>query len=722
MRTRILTAAVAARPIWSEPAALRAVRATLIVPGLFALCDVVIGNLQMATFAAFGGFATLVLAGFGGSRRDKLVAHLNLAAVGSVLIVIGTAVNTSTPVAAVVTVLVAFAVLFAGIVGPNAASGATAVLLAYILPAASPGTIGMIPDRLAGWWLASVTGTLAVLILAPRPAGDQLRASAGASADALADQLDAALSTTSRPDLGAVLDAKHALMDRFSSAPYRPTGLAVSDQALANLVESLEWCTTLVVDALRERSDLSAAPATDRQLIQAVAGVLHRTARFLERGDNEALVPELAALRSAAVSVEPPTWRSDDSRDDDTAHLSFHARLIAAAAQMAAANTLIAARRDRPVRLAAEESQWPGEANLENPPRHSAAFDNVRRVASGHASVRSVWFRNSARGAVALAAAVAVADLLNVQHGFWVVLGALSVLRTNAASTGAIALRALVGTSIGFFVGAGLILAIGSHTTALWAALPLAVLVAAYTPGTAPFVIGQAAFTVTIGVLYNILVPVGWKVGVVRIEDVALGAAVSLLAGVLFWPRGAGGIVADDLADTFHRGGIYLVQATSWALGVRPAVPDARMPTLRASVRLDDALRALSAEQGSKPVPKEQVWRLVSGALRVRLTAESLEQLPRADTQPDGARRALVEEAVGLAGLIDDLAQRLGHVPETVVQELAGIPIGDGRPAPTYRGYSLWVWLFLDHLRRQLTDLSEPATAVAARRARPWWR
>ena len=104
-------------PIWSKPAALRAVRATVVVPGLFALCYEAIGNLQMATFAAFGGFATLVLATFGGTWRDKLIAHAGLAVTGSVLLIIGTAVNSNTALAASVTLVVAFTVLFAGVAG-----------------------------------------------------------------------------------------------------------------------------------------------------------------------------------------------------------------------------------------------------------------------------------------------------------------------------------------------------------------------------------------------------------------------------------------------------------------------------------------------------------------------------------------------------------------------------------------------------------------------------
>ena len=137
-------------PSWSSAAALRAVRATVVLTSLFWFTDKVIGNLQMATFAAFGSFATLVLSSFAGSRGQKLRAHLALAVAGSVLLTIGTAVNGATVLAALVTVTVAFAVFFAGVAGPNAAGGVTGALLAYVLPAASPGTIGMVASRDGG--------------------------------------------------------------------------------------------------------------------------------------------------------------------------------------------------------------------------------------------------------------------------------------------------------------------------------------------------------------------------------------------------------------------------------------------------------------------------------------------------------------------------------------------------------------------------------------------
>ena len=50
---------------------------------------------------------------FGGTRRDKLIAHLQLAVVGSVVLTIGTAVSGTAWLAAIVTIPVAFGIFFA---------------------------------------------------------------------------------------------------------------------------------------------------------------------------------------------------------------------------------------------------------------------------------------------------------------------------------------------------------------------------------------------------------------------------------------------------------------------------------------------------------------------------------------------------------------------------------------------------------------------------------
>jgi uncharacterized membrane protein YccC len=348
-------------------------------------------------------------------------------------------------------------------------------------------------------------------------------------------------------------------------------------------------------------------------------------------------------------------------------------------------------------------------------------------VVWSHASLRSVWFVNSLRGALALAAAVAIADLSNVQHGFWVVLGTLSVLRTNASSTGSTAARALAGTAIGFAVGAGLILLIGTDTAALWITLPIAVFVAAYAPGTAPFVVGQAAFTVVVSVLYNLLVPVGWTVGVVRIEDVAIGCLVSVVIGTLLWPRGVAGVVGDDLADAFRVGASYLTQAVEWALGMRAREPDRAPDATTAAIRLDDALRGFLAERGAKHVERRELWRLVGGSLRLRLTAQAVAALPHGVADFEQARDALAERARLIAAWCEQLAVCVGP-PRGAASRTpdAGAFVGvdgAGRPGRSrLASYAILVEEHLDHLSEHLALLADPVVHVAEVRRRSWWR
>ena len=269
-------------PVWSVPAAMRTLRAVLVIPTLFALTYEGFGNLQMALFAAFGGFANLIFASFGGTRRDKIVAHLGLAVTGSIALIIGTAVSGITWLAVLVTIPVAFGIFFAGVAGPNAASGVNAALLGYVLPVATPGTLSMIPDRLAGWWLASVVSTVAVLLLSPPSPGDRLRAAAAGSARALAAHLEASVNGTATvADAEACLRAKHELMNAFASTPFRPTGLATADQGLASVVQLLEWCTALIADATDGHPNLDRADQCDRDLLAMTASVLRQTGDLL---------------------------------------------------------------------------------------------------------------------------------------------------------------------------------------------------------------------------------------------------------------------------------------------------------------------------------------------------------------------------------------------------------------------------------------------------------
>jgi hypothetical protein len=233
----------------------------------------------------------------------------------------------------------------------------------------------------------------------------------------------------------------------------------------------------------------------------------------------------------------------------------------------------------------------------------------------------------------------------------------------------------------------------------LWAVFPVAVLIAAYAPGTTPFLVGQAAFTVTVVVLFNLLDPVGWTVGLLRVEDVAIGCAVSFVVGVLMWPRGVVAVVSADLADSFRSGAAFLTEAVDWALSEVVVPPAASVAAASAGIRLDDAVRGFLTEQGSKRLTKEDLWTLVNASTRLRLTAHSLATLrPAVPVEANGhgpdqetgrwsacvplqgsaeyagapACTSLKLAAEGLAGFYDAVA---GEVSRPGPGELTEIPV-----------------------------------------------
>jgi hypothetical protein len=332
---------------------------------------------------------------------------------------------------------------------------------------------------------------------------------------------------------------------------------------------------------------------------------------------------------------------------------------------------------------------------------------------------------------------VLAARLTGVQHAFWVVLGALSVLRSNALSTGQDAVRAMLGTVAGFVIGAALLVAIGTSTTLLWFLLPLAVFLAGVAPAVISFAGGQAAFTLTLVILFNIIQPTGWRIGLVRIEDIAIGVGVSLVVGILFWPRGAAPALRQALAAAYADGAGYLASTVRFGMSrgdagapALPAVGDATRAAA-ASRRLDDAFRTYLAERGTKQLPLADVAGLVTGALGLRLEADAVLDLWRGDDgQAGGDVAAAQHEILGTAervtGWYDDLATVVitgGELPRPIGQDEAAdsrlvravrrdLLGNDGRASATAVRI-IWTGDHLDVVRRLQAAIISPARATA---------
>jgi uncharacterized membrane protein YccC len=731
------------------------------MPAMFALGDKVIGNPLVATFAAFGSFAMVLLVDFAGPMRNRLQAQAALGVVCAVLICIATLVSRSTPLAAVAMALLAFAVLFAGVVSSVLAGATTALLLAFILPVSLPGGVSSIPDRVAGWGLAATVSLFAIALLWPAPVEDPLRRAAVAACKALGARLRADIAYALDRDSAAaqaerdsaVTHANRAvdgLQAVFFATPYRPSGLSTPARTVLRLVDEVRWLNTIVVQSAPRSHARSVDPRV-WAVKSAVASVLESGAELLDHPGSSAdalraaqtqLRQQLSELeRKANLELPIRVAGSAEVRPDPRASdiisaldPSFRAQELSFIVSQIAGNIDLAA--------AAARRSWLEQLLGHQPTGLGGTLSLVQERAGSHVERHSLWLRNSVRGAVALGLAVLVAKLTGVQHAFWVVLGTLSVLRSNALSTGQNVVRGLLGTLVGFIVGGALVLLVGTNTTLLWFLLPLAVLLAGLAPAAISFAAGQAAFTLTLLILFNILQPAGWRIGLVRIEDIVLGSGVSLVVGLLFWPRGAGATLGEALAEAYRDSASYLAGAVEFGIGCcdfgSPSPPAPTGEAVRAAAaarRLDDTFRGYLAERGAKPVPLAEVTSLVTGVVGLRLAGDAVLDLWQRDGSAVGDRGLAGAELRASSKLVaswySDFATSLtgrGAVPEPaardksadsrLVDALALDLRSDEDHATATAARVIWTGDHLDAVRRIEDAIVGPARAAALERAR----
>jgi hypothetical protein len=727
------------------------------MPSLFAISDKVIANLNMSYFVAFGSFAMLLMVDFAGTMIDRVRAQTLLGLSCAVMICLGTLASRSTVLAVVGMFVVGFLVLFSGVVSSVIASASTPLLLAFILPVSLPGAASAIPDRVAGWGLAAAVSVVAITVLWPAAVAYPVEGRGIEACRALAARIRAEVawilgdggdeSTTAYERIRAQADASVTALEKlFLATPYRPTGLTTKARAEVRLVDELRWLAGVV---LRARPAERAAAVSEAVcgLKLAAADVLDAAAAALASGGpagdlkqaRERLHDALRALEThtTAVPVGQPELIAHDSALATTVvsalDPSFRAQELAYVTDQVAANVEFA--------VAASRRSWVERLLGRQPAGFSGAFASVRERALAHAEPSSSWLHNSLRGGTGLALAVLVADLTSVQHGFWVVFGALAVLRSNALSTGQNVLRGLVGTTAGFIVGGALVALVGTNTTLLWVILPIAVMCGGLAPSAISFAAGQAAFTLTLFVLYNLLVPEGWTLGLIRVEDVAIGGAVSLAVGLLFWPRGAGADLGRALGRAYVDSSSYLADAVAFGVSCcdssGPPVGPPRAQAIKAAAsarRLDDTFRGYLAERGQKKVALAEMTTLVTGVVGVRLAADAVLDLWDDDsrTAPAGgeraeARRELLDTAGSLRAWYDRFAASLAgaaDVPEAMssdagadrrlVQTVAS-DLRDAEGHATATGVRvIWTGDHLDAVRRLQESLVGPAKAAMA--------
>jgi uncharacterized membrane protein YccC len=717
----------------------------LVVPVMAAFAGTIVGDPAASTFAVFGAFALLGLADFGGPTIPRARAYAGATVAGAGLVLLGTLASSSAWSAVAATVLVAFAVQFLGVFGGYLAAAQTAVLLAFVVAVSIPAPAAAVWARVAGWALAGAISLAAGALLWPRHARTQVRERAGDACRALAALLaDPAPPPTLREQARARVEATRRAYDQ---APMRPAGPARRDRALLDLVIELDRADEFAgrAGASQQRGQRPAGVAgtlpEERDLRQTVIQVLEASAGVLS---GEAGQPDLAALDRARTAYREALdrWAGGRLRDGDPAESvldglngGVELRLLAHTALAIAVDATVIAGHtvdDAPSPL----PNWPVPRAGTRP-----WLGRLAATLRTHLRPTSVWFTNSLRAGLALGLAVLLTRVIRLDHSFWVVLGALSVLRSNALSTGRTTLLAILGTVVGFVIASALTVAIGTARVALWVTLPIVAFLAAFVPTAVSFLVGQAAFTMFVVVLFDIIQPQGWRLGLVRLQDVALGVGVALVVAVLLWPRGARDQLRAALARLYRADAASLDAAFGFLLdhrGERELNVSRRAASAQAD-RTGEAFDLFLTERGSRTLPAVTWGQVAAAGNDLLVAADAMEAMALLGYRAQGCKRCVErvrQEVTAVVGVFTGFAGELEGRPgspaprveaaadtrDAVVECLRawrGMP--DSPLGPTAIALAT-AWFWNGELARRGGELAQPLAAVAADAHSPWWR
>lgn len=309
-------------------------------------------------------------------------------------------------------------------------------------------------------------------------------------------------------------------------------------------------------------------------------------------------------------------------------------------------------------------------------PLEGAYGDSFLAAIRANLTFDSIVARHALRFGLTAAVAALIMALSGLTEGYWMILTVCVLMRPSIAVTRDRLVQRISGTVIGVCIAMGLVVALAGmvYPTALIANILLFLMIA-FMPKN--YVFWVLALTPYVILTLSIALPGEWTLGVWRLVNTLIGAALVLASTYLLWPSRGARVLSHDLAEALGRLAAYLSSLLPRSEADPGAVGGMRRSAAVAEMNVRGAIDGYLAEPREQGPDVNLADRIAVLSRRVRSNAIGLETFMSGvgGRQPSTAETGLIDglgsNACDVLGEIADavsnahpLTEAIGHGPD----------------------------------------------------------
>jgi uncharacterized membrane protein YccC len=529
---------------------------------------VVTGQIGFWLQVAIGGLL-VSSADVGGTSRNKATVMIAATIAGAITCVLGTLAGSSIWLAVPLMFAVAFCGGMTNAFGNQATSVGTVMVMAFVFRLAPPNTLDAGLERAIGFLIGGAWAMALSLWLWPtRPyqvaaeAIEKFYRQLAVYIGAVGDGATGAASTPQPEALRSAVEAAHTQARKAIVAVRATlTGQNAIGQRLILLSSSGDSLFHAVVGLKEEAAVAASHPGFSalapklRAFTQALSAATDQIAAAVAAhgGDVDGAVVQSAARNVDEALTAMTRLSSASDPKTELPGVSDLRNLAQACAYAAAcAQTAMDCVRVR----SSSEHAADGIAQAAAPVSSNMDWRAVASKIRDNLTLQSLPFRHALRLAVAVSLGVFIYKLFNSDHGYWLPLAVVMIMKPNFGATRKRATEAALGTVIGGAIATALSILVVNDYVQMALMAPLGVIAFAAMPRS--YVQYVTLFTPFFILMIDIMSPGNWVFGLERIGYMIGGAILSVLAANLLWPSWERDQLPQQLGRTVNANRAYL--------------------------------------------------------------------------------------------------------------------------------------------------------------------